>query len=283
MAAANCLQCDAEKYCDEWGMSQSSQKDCFDGYVCLGGAIHPSNLDDVTIKLCPAGSYCPGSSRLSTEAVENVCPINYYNPMLGQTTCVPCEAGFSCQATGLITPTPCPAGSYCPAFVASSSIANVIPCPAGTYSSDEYLTDVSQCNSCPPGKYCEAGSSTFTGYCTQGYACIGGADTATPTGTFGFVDYAASNNGPCPVGHYCPYGTAYPRKCAAGTYQDTTGSYECKACDQYKYCDMAGLSAPTGYCDPGFYCITGSTFAKPYDYAMGAICGKGNYCANGQQ
>lgn len=61
MNVANCLSCPAEYYCPEYGLTSASLEVCPDGYVCLGGAIDPSNLDGSTIKLCPAGYYCPGS------------------------------------------------------------------------------------------------------------------------------------------------------------------------------------------------------------------------------
>jgi Tyrosine-protein kinase ephrin type A/B receptor-like len=109
----------------------------------MGSAIHPSNLDDVTIKLCPAGSYCKQTPVLPDTETENLCQINYYNPIQGQSACLPCPGGFSCQERGLVIPDPCPTGSYCPPFVASSGVANVVPCPAGTYSFDKYLKDVS--------------------------------------------------------------------------------------------------------------------------------------------
>jgi hypothetical protein len=181
-------------------------------------------------------------------------------------------------------PDPCPTGSYCPAYVADSGIDNVIPCPAGTYSFNEYLTEVGGCIDCPPGKYCEEGSSTFTGYCDSGYVCVIGADVANPNplatadvneGTFTFDDYTSANNGPCPTGHYCPYGSGYPRKCPAGQYQEFEGYDECNDCPEGSYCAEAGLSAVTGTCSPGFWCIIGSVFYKPYDYAMGRICAKG--------
>jgi hypothetical protein len=44
---------------------------------------------------------------------------------------------------------------------------------------------------------------------------------------------------------------------------------------------MAGLSAPTGTCSPGFYCILGSVFYKPYDFSSGRICAQGHYCVTG--
>lgn len=56
--SADCLSCPIDKYCPDYGITASTLENCPDGYVCMGGAIHPSNLDDVTIKLCDAGSYC---------------------------------------------------------------------------------------------------------------------------------------------------------------------------------------------------------------------------------
>jgi hypothetical protein len=58
MSSANCLSCPTDYYCPDWGLLEADLQSCPDGYVCMGGAIDPSNRDDVTIKLCPAGSYC---------------------------------------------------------------------------------------------------------------------------------------------------------------------------------------------------------------------------------
>lgn len=76
-----CVACPVGSYCPDWGLTSSNLEDCPDGYVCLGGAIHPSNLDDVTIKLCPAGSYCKQVPVAPDTETENLCKINYYNPM----------------------------------------------------------------------------------------------------------------------------------------------------------------------------------------------------------
>ena len=62
---SNCIACPAKKYCPDWGLTASTLKSCPDGYVCLGGAIDPSNLDGVTIKLCPAGSRCKLSAGIT--------------------------------------------------------------------------------------------------------------------------------------------------------------------------------------------------------------------------
>ena len=147
--------------------------------------------------------------------------------MEGQTACTPCEAGWTCQSTELTWPDPCPTGHYCPQYNAGNPeiIANgdnsQIPCPAGTYSFDEYLTQLSDCVPCPPGKYCLEGSSQFTGYCDEGYVCVIGAGVPNPSNTFDFDGpgvYTDSRNGPCPIGHFCPYGSGFPRKCPSGTY-----------------------------------------------------------------
>lgn len=98
---------------------------------------------------------------------------------------------------------------------------------------------------------------------------------------FSDSSYAASNNGPCPIGHYCPYGSGYPRKCPPGTYQPNTGASDCEDCPEGSYCAEAGLSTPTGTCSPGFYCILGSEYYKPYDFASGRICAQGHFCVSG--
>ena len=109
-ATYNCQNCDIDKYCPLWGMTAATQLTCPDGYLCLGGAIHPSNRDDVTVRLCPKGSYC---AMTSTGNRETPCAIGYFNPREGQSACEPCPDGFTCPVTGMVAPEPCPRGSYC--------------------------------------------------------------------------------------------------------------------------------------------------------------------------
>ena len=131
-----CSACPADRYCPDWGLTSSDLQNCPDGYVCLGSAIHPSNLDDVTIKLCPVGYYC---SQANSNP-ELPCPVNYYNPKEGQYECQPCPAGHICESTGISVPDPCPWGYYCPEFdPLVDPTTNKFPCPAGTYNSDLYL------------------------------------------------------------------------------------------------------------------------------------------------
>ncbi len=48
-----------------------------------------------------------------------------------------------------------------------------------------------------------------------------------------------------------------------------------------EYCGTAGLSEPTGLCDPGWYCTQGAEYAQPQDNAQGGQCQPGTYCPAG--
>ena len=87
----------------------------------------------------------------------------------------------------------------------------------------------------------------------------------------------------CPQGYYClnatERGTEYG--CPNGTYGDRTGLSspdDCVQCDGGMYCGSTGLSAPTGPCDPGFYCDLGASKSNPEDGVTGNICPQGYYC-----
>ena len=117
----NCLACPINRLCPKYGVSEAEVTGsdvnfmCPDGYVCLGGAIHESLLDNTTVRLCAVGYFCKLSTS-ATNTPEEACPINYYNKSLGQTVCLPCPAGFTCEAVGTVDPVPCKTGYYCPQF-----------------------------------------------------------------------------------------------------------------------------------------------------------------------
>lgn len=57
------------------------------------------------------------------------------------------------------------------------------------------MASASECQSCPPGKFCnETGLNAPPGDCLAGYLCLGNATEPAPND---------GTNGPCPVGHYC--------------------------------------------------------------------------------
>ena len=70
------------------------------------------------------------------------CYAGTYAPNDGMANCDSCPAGSYCDhyelgnITGVIVPSPCPAGYYCPE---STEYSTQNPCPNGTYSNTEML------------------------------------------------------------------------------------------------------------------------------------------------
>ena len=52
------------------------------------------------------------------------------------------------------------------------------------------------------------------------------------------LNYLFSPGNPCPVGHFCKCqgGCSIAQPCDVGTFQDTEGQAECKACTEGNYC-----------------------------------------------
>ena len=116
-------------------------------------------------------------------------------------------------------PTDCDIGYWCPAQ--TNSVTNEkIECPAGTFGGVLNTNAEANCIDCPIGSYCEAGSSTVTGICDEGFFCPIGSELQN-----GYTEvYVAGGTsaGFCPKGHTCPAGTDAPVPCEPGTY----GPYE---------------------------------------------------------
>lgn len=58
---------------------------------------------------------------------------------------------------------------------------------------------------------------------------------------------------------------------------------DCKACPGGKYCETNGLSAPTGQCDPGFFCTKNALKKNPSPLVPNFYgpCPAGSYCLAG--
>lgn len=177
----------------------------------------------------------------------------------------------------------CPKGYYCP----QKSI-NPTACPQGTYNPTTMSWDAAHCLKCPPGYKCSTQALTelheTNDKCTAGYFCAESSISAQPVAR----DLGATPPrwGPCPVGHYCPIGTAYPYKCPIGTYNDQvlqTADSACKDCAAGYFGETTALSVSTctGKCAPGYFCVGKATTPTPTDGTTGNICTKGNYCPEG--
>ena len=152
--------------------------------------------------------------------------------------------------------TVCPVGKYCPASAQAPT-----DCPIGTYNAVTGATDDSYCLPCKSGQFCATtGLSAPTGDCSEGYYCIEGASSATPSAD------PDGKFGPCTTGNYCPTKTGAPIPCPPGTFRATTGAIseaQCTSCTAGKYCLSGGLSAVEGDCAEGFYCPEGTVVPTP--------------------
>mmetsp|Transcript_3205 Transcript_3205/g.1897 ORF Transcript_3205/g.1897 Transcript_3205/m.1897 type:complete len:226 (-) Transcript_3205:1458-2135(-) len=90
----------------------------------------------------------------------------------------------------------------------------------------------------------------------------------------------------CPVGRWCPQGTASPdnNQCPYGQFNDREGrddSSDCQDCYMGKYCSETGASEVTGDCDAGYYCIGAATESSPSTSTQGEECIAGYFCPTG--
>jgi hypothetical protein len=126
-------------------------EDCPPGTVCKAGIS----------EACPQGTFCnrPGG----TEAREcppgtflggdgasqcQICPPGTFCFFMGQSVPYKCRPGFTCHLAGAASPTqPCPAGSYCPAAVASNTHTST-------------MQKETHPNLCSEATYCLWGAST---------------------------------------------------------------------------------------------------------------------------
>ncbi|XP_070552128.1 fibrillin-2-like [Ptychodera flava] len=273
------ILCPSGTYQDQAG--QWTCKTCLAGYYCDNSQGVVVINDTIT---CPAGHYClPGTER----ADQYPCPRGTYGNDTGYdqvVDCTPCSGGQYCEEVGLTYPTGlcaagfycrqyanvstpnlgydadiCPQGSYCP-----EGTAEPYDCPPGTFGATEGLHNSSSCTPCLAGYYCEShGLLAAEGPCSPGYYCLEGSDSRTKV--------------ICTTGDYCPVQSDLPTPCPEGTFNPYLGlnsSDQCTPCTEGMYCEERGLDAPTGPCEPGYYCPPGQNSSRPYDYP----CTIGNYC-----
>ncbi|CAG9336329.1 unnamed protein product [Blepharisma stoltei] len=274
-ASSTTTKCDPGYYCSQDQMSTSGSQ-CSAGYYCTIQSIAPSPISSVNSAfsagdICPKGYYCEAGS--STYAA---CPAGKYMPYKGaedSTECISCPPGFYCDQTGTSypatsspanAPTACPAGYYCAGGDSSATPSTF--CSAGYYCPTGSWEPIK----CPDGQYQDQTMQSTCKTCSEGKYCESPATAETD----------------CPAGHYCPSGTGYQYTypCPVGTYNPDPGqptSDACVLCDAGKYCETAGLSAPTGDCAAGWYCITGAVIDRPVTSSQGGICPRGSYCAAG--
>ncbi|XP_023933458.1 uncharacterized protein LOC106181652, partial [Lingula anatina] len=261
-ASSDCISCTPGWYCPGSGNALPTGQ-CAAGYYCPGGqdSSQPTGYN------CTLGHYCPLGSSAPLR-----CPSGQYQDEYGQVNCKPCPAAYYCDNTMdpvvLYNNTYCPAGFYCPG---NTTQAYENPCPRGTFSNLTHRTDVSDCQQCSGGSYCETeGLVEPTGLCAAGYYCRSGSNSSTPT--------YSNDADECPIGHYCPQGSAAPLSCPPGTYTNATRRQsveECSNCTGGVFCPSWNMTEPGSECQAGYYCPSGASVATHIQ------CDAGSYCPQG--
>ena len=291
-----CRDCTSGKYCP---IGASSELSCPVGYFCPALSYKPTRCpagrfgtqidrvdftqcdlcgpgyfcDGVRKVICPRGHYCDNSAELPKK-----CPAGSYNTELGNSasSCTGCPAGYYCPTGQSFYPDLCPAGYYCP--LASDRQV----CPAGTYSEREGNSVVSDCQNCPKGHFCPAGSSSP-------YPCPAGTYQPNerqpncadcPTGKSCSTISLVEPDLLCDQGHFCPQGSSYPNSWAANiewnSFSISFNQNSATGCLQGQMTQLVNGTAAGAceVCPAGYYCFpkTGNALINPIECPAGYYC-----------
>ncbi|KAF7241231.1 Signal peptide, CUB and EGF-like domain-containing protein 3 [Varanus komodoensis] len=292
----DCLLCHAGYFCDGTGLASPSGL-CAPGFFCSGGAV--SSRPALTTSRggqCPPGHYC-GMGSVSPQP----CPAGSYNPSWGLAQCLDCPEGAYC-GPGSANFTNCPAGHYCPW---NTKFATQFPCPRGTYSEILNLKTVTECQSCPPGKFCsKPGLVSPDGTCMPGWYCPPGSTSGMPVfpGTylgieimfdcsivllgkglnsapshplFSLAVSAAQASGSiqmCRAGTFCPEGASVPIPCTPVSLAGATSKAITNKCGNRTELKLNFFK--------GFYCASSELAAPSGPCEAGFYCTGGSTLAN---
>ena len=247
-----CLNCTPGHYCPSSGLSEPAGE-CDAGWFCKVGSVtkQPSDLMEGG-NICPVRHFCPkGSSIPRPCSLGKYCNIENLGEPQGD-----CDAGWFCNGSSLSNQPENNDGGYeCPPghFCERGTTAPT-PCPEGYYLPFTGAPNKNSCQPCQRGYYCNGtGLANVSSECIKGYYCP--AQSILPKST-------------CPEGYKCPQGSEGPVLCDPGQYQNKRAQSDCKTCPPGFYCDP-GVSGPvTNYtsfpCPKGHYCLEGTR--SMYEY-----------------
>ncbi|KAF3692794.1 Sushi, von Willebrand factor type A, EGF and pentraxin domain-containing protein 1 [Channa argus] len=278
----------------------SGQKECNPcppGYHCQPLSPSPTRGSSTGVSVplpCPAGYICPSQSPHSQPVP---CPKGTFNPSQGLITigeCLICPAGQFCGSEGLVEPSgSCAAGFLC---LTGATVPNPTDnrtgslCPPGIF-----CQQGQQAGECWAGFYCDWGSSRADqAVCPAGFFCPSGTTIPMPCPAGAFSSETGNTHQDnctvctpgyycevegtvqpvlCPVGYYCPPGLTlgFEFPCPPGTVQSRRGVSSpdaCLPCPSGMFCSHPALSQPTGPCEAGYYCPTGSPSPNSTEYQV---------------
>ncbi|KAF6736840.1 hypothetical protein FQA47_014055 [Oryzias melastigma] len=254
---ADCRECIAGKACTQIAL-RAPDVDCMQGYVCPPGSSKPN----AAVNGCPPGTF---SNRTD---------------LTDRSQCQQCPARYAClRGTGGIQRPPlfCFSGHYCPP---GTMFPTQYKCPVGTWNGQGGLEDESDCQPCPRGWYCLAGSSAPTGRCNSGHYCPEGTAYGTqfpcPAGTYSIQmgNRHTEDCLECPEGSFCEQGTSKPSPCPPSTFRPLKGGQklkDCSPCPAGYFCPHSATVSPR-VCGAGSYSDEGSKECSP--------CLQGHYCSD---
>ena len=211
-----------------------------------------------TFKPCPAGTYNPGTRKVS-EADCLACPLGTANNIPGSSSadvCVGCLPGSYGEAEGVPTCTRCPAGTY--QDLPSATDCKI--CPAGAFCPKGSATPVT----CPPGTEQpeeRQGSAASCLGCSAGYWCTGGSKVACLVGFYNPLPDAADETAcvRCPTGSTTlqPASTA-PSDCVCEPHlfndqEAAQGLPNCIQCIIGTNCSRVGSALQTLVIERGYW------------------------------
>lgn len=275
-----CKKCPAGYTCASTSIIDPTP--CSPGHYCPGGVALPDG------EPCPSGTYLPEQYRMFKNECL-LCPPGKYCELPGQANATgPCRAGFLCRGGAKFhspNDTSDTYNYYCPpGYYCEEGTTNGTMCPEGTLRPYLGAKSRNDCLPCTGGKYCfEPGLLVASDDCSAGYFCPAEED----------IRYPNPSSFQCPTGHFCPAGTANPFSCRPGTYQSRQQQVSCDYCPQGYYC-LANTSDPLA-CPPHHYCPNGThtpvvcpngTFTYSNETGLSNVdqcrpCNPGHYCQRG--
>ena len=177
---------------------------------------------------CPAGSFSDAASGAALVSCTP-CPANTSSSLLGSSNCSACAAGYYQPLTGQTTCMPIPASNTC---------------AAGRF----FNPAAQACSLCPTGYSCEGGAQSPVA-CSAGYIAVAPGSsscTACAPGTAALL-FASSQCTACPLGTFAGSSASSScEPCAVGTFAAGSGNVNCSACPAATYQPLVaqGLCAP---------------------------------------
>ena len=327
------LRCPRGTYCSQQFSSNFT--------LCPSGTYQPA-FGQHSCEKCPVGSFCP----LAGSPVPRLCPKGYLCDISGLGHAeIPCPGGFSCGIGTGRSDTHCGGAYGMRSDICWDNSTDDFGLQASTFPArfwDERhllpldstepganrgrfcsIAQVCQHDDegnnvpprplpCPPGFYCQPGTSensTVLSLFTTPQPCVGTSfcphSSSQPKGKSecprGFFCRFGQRM-PCPVGSECPFeGLWDPIPCSPGTFNYMIGQVRCSLCSIGHYCSgygrldpalcphgmvcsRKGLVSPNLRCPAGFYCLNGTQTSDPFrnDTTLRPYpCSPGTYCSSG--